>query len=331
VKINLPRWLTHHALKLLPFVAVANILTTDIKGRHWAINVASWVLLAAMAMLLAMGAIHAYLGHPCQLCKAKPAERLRRPHYRAVIAISRHAGLPLAVIVGSILAVVPMIWGDPRYGDRIFEWKQDAVRASLSLAITMFLAAVRFDRANYPDRVRPTPITTFLRKRATGLIHKGHWLYLAAMIPLAATGFLPQTGAWGTLGYLSGMLSIGGQYINSQHGTTLCEECVTEFPTDAPEYAAQRKWRFTVFHRWSGIRALLAVVAIIVVSHFLSRPWSGVAYLPLLLFVGLLVVMARFHSSYQPWCPYCRRGRGGDDPEVAPDPTGDHGRPLPVG
>lgn len=169
-----------------------------------------------------------------------------------------------------------------------------------------------------------------MHERASGIVHRMDWLFVVLVLVTAAAHFLPKN-AW-TAGYLNLVLAVllfVGIFLKLQHGARLCEQCVVEFSVDAPEHAARHRRRFQLFH-WAPGMLCLAVVPVLV-APFLPQPWSGAIYLPNPLTLILTTLLARFHSSYEPWCPYCHNGRGGDDErEAAPDPTGGHGRPLPV-
>lgn len=171
-------------------------------------------------------------------------------------------------------------------------------------------------------------LSVFLHDRASGLVHRADWLYVALSLLSGASWFLPSANWTVLLSLLLSLLACAGIFIARQHGAKLCEHCVADFSINAPEHAAQHTRRFWLFHHSSW--GLAVAGPLVGATLFIPRPWSGFAYLPLSGAMALTTLLIRFHSSYQPWCPYCGDDDGGGDTEEAPTPTGGHGRPLPV-
>lgn len=165
--------------------------------------------------------------------------------------------------------------------------------------------------------------------RRGGLVHRADWAFALLALSTGACGFFPPT-VWSTaLHVLLSGLTIFMLVAALVHGARLCERCVTEFVIDAPERAARHERRFWFFHQSAWGLALMMIP--LGVSSFLDAPWRGVGFTFVAGAQVASALLSRFHGSYQPWCPFCRRGRGGDDEtEAVPDPTGGHGRPLPV-
>jgi hypothetical protein len=167
-----------------------------------------------------------------------------------------------------------------------------------------------------------------IHERASGLVHRADRIFIAVVLLSGVPAFVPATRLSTSIGLALSLLVIATLLFKRQHGARLCEQCVTEFTINAPEHAAQHRRRFRLFHTVTPFYLMLLPVA---VAPLLEAPWSGVAYLPVVVGQVLLALVTRFHGAYQPWCPYCRRDDGGgDETEPAPDPSGGHGRPLPV-
>ncbi|MFD7835531.1 hypothetical protein [Streptomyces sp. NPDC059761] len=173
-------------------------------------------------------------------------------------------------------------------------------------------------------------VDTLMQRIPEPVAHRSHWLYLAIMVPIAVSNFMPPTGVWGAVSVPLVLAYILVFMINAQHSMRLCETCCVEFRIDAAEHSAKHHRQFALAHRLNPLMfkaALVALVSIVLVG----RPWSAVIQLVYIATITALVFLNRFHGRYQLWCPYCRRPRGdGDDKEEAPDPTPGHGRPLPV-
>lgn len=121
-----------------------------------------------------------------------------------------------------------------------------------------------------------------------------------------------------------------------QHKDYLCTACAANFPLDAQREADEHMHHLKRYHRNAGWMAGSYLVLMFTTIFFDSKWFGGYGseiVFAVLLFTLLLPIVrwGRTHSRLQPWCPWCRRGRGGgDDGEfepVAPDP---HGRKEPV-
>jgi hypothetical protein len=323
--------LVHHGLKLFPPLAAAGVVLSDIRDRS------IWIFLGGclVAMLAAFAASLAYLhvsaAGDCPDCRRIPEDRLKRWYYRAWIHFSRWAVQLLgAVILASMLAVT-FLFPVRKHAGEQFNWGADAVWFAAVLAGTVALSAVRFRRVHAAEVTPYTPVRNFFAGKGQGLRHKGEWFYIAVIIPMSALNFAPRYGVWDKVGGVAMLILVVATYAQMQHGMSLCAQCVTEFRTDAAEHAARHTWRFTAIHRVTPFLSGTGLVVMLFSETAGDSAWRGVFYLPLYASIISGMLLGRFHGSYQPWCPYCRRGGGGEDSEMVPDPTGDHGRPLPVG
>jgi hypothetical protein len=109
------------------------------------------------------------------------------------------------------------------------------------------------------------------------------------------------------------------------HGRSLCERCASEAPLNPGMEAERCDRRLRQMH-WIGdmppfvvlTAGFLVIVAVNVAGAVLRL---GAPTTLALIGIGLYVnVITRTHNRLQPWCPYCRRGRGDGDPAVTPTP-----------
>jgi hypothetical protein len=115
------------------------------------------------------------------------------------------------------------------------------------------------------------------------------------------------------------------------HQRELCERCIAAVPLDAAATAGRRRHLLRLIHHprpYAGAYAALLLLRLALpggsaAAHAVSSTaYAAVAY---------LAVAQIQHNRLQPWCPWCRRGNGGDDdPEPDPGPTGGLGRQLPA-
>lgn len=111
------------------------------------------------------------------------------------------------------------------------------------------------------------------------------------------------------------------------HVNTLCEICARNFPLDASATAERKKTFLWLFHHFELRLILIGLILAFdfTAPHFLSHNFStivvnivGLSLLPFIYSSGI-------HFQLQPWCPYCRHGKGGHDTNVLdpePDPAG---------
>ena len=327
MKIRIYGRLAHHALKGALLLAVPALLASDIRGRSLLMNIAG-VALPVLALSLAVLA----LGHggDCNACRRKSPEILNRPLYRAWAKFSRWGIIPLLVTGVLAVLLVPLIFSAGAHREREFDWGATGALAVVTMTAGLCLSAARFRRVNHPGLTPYTPVRTFLEGPGRRIRHKGHWIVLALFPVCVIAAFQSPEGVWGFAGGLAFIALFGASYAEIQHDLALCEQCVVEFRTDAIDYAARRKWRFAVMHRGSWIPTA-GVLVMIVGGSIVEDDKSPYLLAGNFAISACFVLLGRFHGAYQPWCPYCRGGGGGgEEEEVVPDPSGGHGRPVPV-
>jgi hypothetical protein len=325
----------HHALKALPIASAAGVALTDIRGRNAALNFGGYAAVALAVLLGVIAYYHTRHADHCPSCRHHPEDRLKRPHYRALLHFSRWCGAFSLVTSGAILVMMGILMAtgvipyDEESRETSFDLQTSLPLFSAALLITLTLSVTRFRNANQPGLQPYTPFRNYLAGPGQNLRHRGFWLIIAAVIVNVALHLTPDTAVWAALQGLGTITLLTLLYIDHQHTLSLCEQCVTQFPTDAPEHAAARKWRFSVFHRCGWV-PLAAMVGQWTGQSFVDGLWDTAFYALTWSAILLLTLLGRFHNAYQPWCPICHPGRGGDEHEEVPDPTPGSGRPLPV-
>jgi hypothetical protein len=332
VKLSLPSPLVHHALKAALLVSAVQVPLTDIDGRHWAIHAASLTLAIIAGALLCMAYLHIRYTTACAYCTPVPAER-RTPLHRLWLAYGRYGLVVMALLLLFLFVGLPLL-SDGRDADAdadtTFSATSQAVHFTLVLLLIGYLSARRFYQLNDPGRASSGELHTWIKTHAEGLIHRSFHLSLAAMLFALVTLFLPKAGPAPLISGLSLVFLALALFMDRQHTMSLCEKCVHEFRTDAPEYASARRRRFFLSHQLSD-RGIFVALALMCGAPYIPEPWSRSASATAFLIMVAGMMLSKFHVSYQPWCPICHPGGGGgEDEETTPDPTGGHGRPVPV-
>jgi hypothetical protein len=115
-----------------------------------------------------------------------------------------------------------------------------------------------------------------------------------------------------------------------ERNAVLCNRHFHETPDDPAEAVRQARWALRMTHKinrpWLVVP--LVIVALLVqdlLKRVLHQP-ALVSSLPVgVAFIGMsgMCWVGSVHERLQPWCPFCRRGGGGEDRTVVPtDPTG---------
>jgi hypothetical protein len=166
---------------------------------------------------------------------------------------------------------------------------------------------------------------------------------MAAMGMWAIFGFFRWDNQPGNIiGILFGLIPftvfVASMYLVLRHNAYLCETCIARFPLNGSELAVRRANNtilrfYHVTGKHSRLCSALVLGYIILGSSFSFRDsWQdGLASLPFLLIVPLLIYAARTHARLQPWCPWCRGNGGDDEPSPGNPPGEDHGMPVPSG
>jgi hypothetical protein len=108
-----------------------------------------------------------------------------------------------------------------------------------------------------------------------------------------------------------------------QHDRKLCEICAVAMPLNAAETASRYHRRFALAHASSNRRLIVGYLVILLGSNFflIYGTEGRIAWAVVQSTMFYLVLAYSSHRKYQPWCPQCRGGGGGDDDRVqAPDP-----------
>lgn len=327
ISITVSPRVAHNALRVAWLLLTGGILIPTWHQPWWVQGLAMIpTFLGTVALIL--GAV----GHrpeECPRCKVRPKERLRRPHYRLWKTFGLYGWVVLAAVIAAWMVMTAfdraLVKHDGQTLPALVAWT-----VMIALGI-LYASARRFVALNY-GFARPRPIRTFVQEHCLPLMHRSEKLIIGALVVnLAALAFLPRKGPLSLVGDVLSMALIAAVYLSMRHSATLCEICVegVYIPADAAEQAARYRYRFTLVHRSAPVMPLVLLVSVIG-PYFLSHLGDVIlqAVLDAVLVAGML--LANYHSAWQPWCPYCRGDDGPGDGGEVPDPTPDQGRPLPV-
>lgn len=103
-----------------------------------------------------------------------------------------------------------------------------------------------------------------------------------------------------------------------QHDRRLCEQCMLSMPLNAAEHAARYQRRFWMAHTGSEPRFLIPYLIVLVGSNFATSTIGRMCWAVVQLSMVYVVLSYATHRKFQPWCPWCRDGGGGDHVEDVP-------------
>lgn len=115
------------------------------------------------------------------------------------------------------------------------------------------------------------------------------------------------------------------------HFREMCEKCIATMPLDPQKAIDKEKPLLWITHKW-WLRVGLLVASIATgaltksttVTHMACNSGYDVWF-------SFTIFAQLRHSRLEPWCPWCRRGGGGDDEsEEVPDPTDGKSKPVPA-
>jgi hypothetical protein len=132
----------------------------------------------------------------------------------------------------------------------------------------------------------------------------------------------PQRGAfyWITqVFWLVALATFAAEFM--QHREHLCERCAAATPLDPQKQVVRWKTLLRLTHVKNLFWIWLGIIAVqVAVTHAVPPgplPYAVDAAVSFL--IGVLITAVWVHNRLQPWCPYCRWGKGGEHEEV-PDP-----------
>jgi hypothetical protein len=113
-----------------------------------------------------------------------------------------------------------------------------------------------------------------------------------------------------------------------QHDRRLCEACAWAMPLNAAEVAARYQSRFAVAHAGQNRPLVFAYLIVLLGSNVvLVDGLAGrIGWAVVQSSMIYLVLAYSSHRRFQPWCPRCDGGGGGDDRVEVPDPVPHGGR-----
>jgi hypothetical protein len=140
--------------------------------------------------------------------------------------------------------------------------------------------------------------------------------------PAVTRAAIPIVWGYGALSYLELAVHL-----------RLCPLCAAQVPLNPSELAVAKDRQLRWYHwttsgpRWRAPGICIAVgnlIAIVAVNLWQPTPewFRHIIYAVTLGGWGTaMFVTSRTHSKLEPWCPYCRRDDGEDEPTVAPQPV----------
>jgi hypothetical protein len=163
----------------------------------------------------------------------------------------------------------------------------------------------------------------------------GHWgasILIASILAAIALGVQPPpAGSWIALALpltlFAGVLVSWVKMRN--HDRRLCERCARAMPLNAAETSHYLRHRFAVAHA-AGRRGLLVpYLAVLLGSNaLLLAGYPGrLGWALVQSSMIYLVLSYSAHRRFQPWCPQCRDGGGGQERFISPEPLPQGGRP----
>ena len=94
---------------------------------------------------------------------------------------------------------------------------------------------------------------------------------------------------------------------------------MASMPLNAAERAVRYQRRFWMAHTGMQRRFLIPYFAVLVGSNFFPGTWGRLAWAVIQASMIYLILSYVAHRRFQPWCPWCSGGGGGEEPFV-PDP-----------
>lgn len=174
------------------------------------------------------------------------------------------------------------------------------------------------------------------RREYTILKRIGHYflpvyppvLIVTAVVAVILPNDYEGWGAWVNTSATLVVVALAVANLLAHHGK-LCEWCAEATPLD-PSGTAERKRRWLSHHHWeydtkhrAPLITLGGFALATLVMWLTEGAWGDLAFFVFFATpTAISLTATKHHHRLQPWCPYCRRGRG-DDEEVikSPDPS----------
>lgn len=163
--------------------------------------------------------------------------------------------------------------------------------------------------------------------------HHALWVLLLLIPAVGVLGIAALDHARFEVPYALGVLAVlQGLLVHARyHSEVPCMVCARRMPTNGGK-SAERPTGKRLLRTWHLTRFFVPLLAAgsWVLSWMFPHAWPGrsLLFASAVLLVAWLVV-SRFHSRLQPWCPWCRDDNGGEEAvDSVPDPS--RGQPLPA-
>ena len=89
-------------------------------------------------------------------------------------------------------------------------------------------------------------------------------------------------------------------------------------PLNAAEQAVKYKRRFWLAHTGSEPRFLIPYIAVLIGSNFATSTAGRIGWALIQLSMIYLILSNTTHRRFQPWCPWCSDGGGGQEVDETP-------------
>ncbi len=168
---------------------------------------------------------------------------------------------------------------------------------------------------------------SFGGRLAATLGHHATELLVLTIGAAIAVGVRPLPGLLGlTVPLALFGLVIATWVLMRQHDRRLCESCMAAMPLNAAEQATRYKRRFWIAHTGSEPRFLVPYLVVLLGSNFAMQQIGRPLWAAIQLSMIYLVLSQTTHRRFQPWCPWCSGGGGGQEVDETPPvlPHDDH-------
>ncbi|MBE7189375.1 hypothetical protein [Jatrophihabitans endophyticus] len=157
-------------------------------------------------------------------------------------------------------------------------------------------------------------------RAADRLGHHASSMLLVSIVAVVAIGLRPLPGLFlFTVPLALFAVVLLSWALMRQHDRRLCEACVAAMPLNAAEQSVRYKRRFWLAHTGSEPRFLIPYLAVLIGSNFATSTVGRIGWAVIQLSMIYLILSTTTHRRFQPWCPWCSDGGGGQEvPETPP-------------
>ena len=151
-------------------------------------------------------------------------------------------------------------------------------------------------------------------RAADRLGHHASTILLVSIVAVVAVGLRPLPGLlMFTVPLTLVAVVLLSWALMRQHDRRLCEACVSAMPLNAAEQAAKYKRRFWLAHTGSEPRYVIPYLAVLIGSNFATSTVGRIGWAVIQMSMIYLILSTTTHRRFQPWCPWCSDGGGGQE------------------